>query len=250
VPPVATGATAIAAHQPEPERAERVTISPQQVFAKWVQASGGADALNKVTTRVESGTITIGEMKWSIQVLTKTPRQRMSITHAPDGVSITAFDGQKGWLGTVGRGAHEMSPEEDYAAMLDAAVAYPSHAQKLFARWRMWKPELINGHDTNVVLGSNRDQGDVKMYFDKETGLLLRIYRPVETPIGEIPAQVDYDDYRTEGGIRLPYRWSIARPQGKFTIQIERVQQNVPLEDARFHQPQGTVPGSIAEVPK
>ena len=42
------------------------------------------------------------------------------------------------------------------------------------------------------------------MYFDSETGLLVRMIRYGNSPIGRVPTQVDIADYRDVAGIKLP----------------------------------------------
>jgi hypothetical protein len=65
----------------------------------------------------------------------------------------------------------------------------------------------------------------------------VRVLRFVVTPLGSNPTQIDYADYREEGGVKTPFRWTVARPNGRFTIQIERMQQNIPIEDDKFAKP-------------
>jgi photosynthetic reaction center cytochrome c subunit len=73
------------------------------------------------------------------------------------------------------------------------------------------------------------------------------VTRFLETPIGRIPTEIDYTDYRAIDSVKIPFRWTIARPQGSFTIQIDRVENNVPLDDSRFAKPPGSVPASAAQ---
>jgi hypothetical protein len=61
--------------------------------------------------------------------------------------------------------------------------------------------------------------------------------RFVETPLGQIPTQVDYADYRPVDGVKVAYRWTVARPSGRFTIQADEVKQNVVIEDGKFEKP-------------
>ncbi len=61
--------------------------------------------------------------------------------------------------------------------------------------------------------------------------------RYAESPLGRNPTQTDYSDYREAGGVKVPFRWTIARPGGRFTIQIQEMQQNVPLNPTRFEKP-------------
>ena len=82
------------------------------------------------------------------------------------------------------------------------------------------------------------------MYFDQETGLLLRLIRYTETALGRNPAQVDYADYKETDGVKIPYRWTLARPNGAFTIHIDHAQQNVSLDEKLFEVPPDNPPAA------
>jgi hypothetical protein len=77
----------------------------------------------------------------------------------------------------------------------------------------------------------------VQFYFDQQSGLLLRELRYSESPLGLNPTRIDYADYRDVDGVKTPFRWTIARPSGRFTIQLEKVSHNVPIDDAKFVKP-------------
>src|SRR5207248_214594 len=84
-------------------------IPAEQVVKKYISAIGGAAALQKVTSRVEKGTLTaFGGQHFPVDVYSKAPDKRLSIMHLPNGDSVTAFDGQRGWLSVPGR-VHRMS---------------------------------------------------------------------------------------------------------------------------------------------
>ena len=42
----------------------------------------------------------------------------------------------------------------------------------------------------------------MKLYFDKETGLLSRSVRYTDSPVGLNPTQIDYSDYREVAGTK------------------------------------------------
>ena len=65
--------------------------------------------------------------------------------------------------------------------------------------------EKVGDHETNVVLGLTKGQPPVKLYFDKDSGLLLRMVHYTDTPLGLNPTQVDFADYRDVGGVKTPY---------------------------------------------
>jgi len=65
----------------------------------------------------------------------------------------------------------------------------------------------------------------------------VRLVRFGDTALGWLPTQIDYADYRDVDGTKVAYRWTLARPNGRFTIQLSETQQNVPVDDAKFLKP-------------
>jgi len=215
--------------------------SADQIFDKYLQAAGGADALEKIKTRLQKGTLNAGQRQFQLEVLTKAPNKRMSIMHTPNGDNITAFDGQSGWIGNPGpRPPRNMEPSEIEAASFDATFYLPVELKKMFAQARVRPAEKIAGHDAVQVIGVREGKPPMRLFFDKDSGLLLRTIRYTETPLGRNPTQIDYADYRSEGGVKIPYQWTVARPLGRFTINVTEVQQNVPVDDKKFEKPADT----------
>lgn len=156
--------------------------------------------------------------------------------HLSNGDSVTAFDGKQGWLSVPGR-VHMMSAAENSAARMDADLYFPVHVKTLCEKFNVDAGEKIDGHDTYLVVGRSEGQPPLRLYFDRESGLLLRLMRYDETPLGRNPTQIDYADYRDANGLKVPFRWTLSRPGNQFTIQVEQLQQNVPLDDAKFVAP-------------
>jgi len=132
---------------------------------------------------------------------------------------------------------HMMSAAENAAARIDADLYLPAHVKTLYQKFGVEAIETINGHETYVVVGQSEVKPPLRLYLDKESGLLLRLARYAETPLGRNPTQIDYADYRDANGVKVPFRWTLARPGNRLTIQVEQVQQNVPVDDAKFAPP-------------
>jgi photosynthetic reaction center cytochrome c subunit len=240
--PVATPLVATEDAKPEPEpskavaNAKPVLPPADQLLDKYLSAIGGAAALQKVTSRVEIGKIDANGHQLPIEVYAKAPDKRISSMHLPNGDSITAFDGKQGWLSNAGH-PHMMSAAENDAARIDSDFYFASHVKTLFQKFTVVPGEKIDGHDTYLVFGRNEGQPPLRLYFDQQSGLLLRLVRYAETALGRMPTQIDYADYRDADGVKIPYRWTLARPGNRFTIQIDDVKQNVPVDDAKFAAP-------------
>jgi photosynthetic reaction center cytochrome c subunit len=213
--------------------------SGNSVMAKYLEALGGKPTLEKVATRVEKGNAVLaGGRGLPIEIFAKAPDERVSVMHTANGDSVTAFNGHVGWLAAPGRPLREMSAADQYAARLDATVMFPANLAAMFDELKLQPhPETVDGHAATVVWGITKGQPPVRLYFDPQSGLLLRVLHYVDTALGLNPTQVDYSEYRDVGGVKTPYRWTIARPSGAFTIQLDEVHNNAPIDAAKFVEP-------------
>jgi photosynthetic reaction center cytochrome c subunit len=212
------------------------------ILDKYLTATGGADAFRKIKTRIEKGTIDAMGEKYPVEIYSEAPDKRVSISHPSFGESVTAFNGQAGWLGSP-RGAHPMGTLENQAARIDAQLDFPARVRELFQEFHVLPGEAIGGRATYLVTAKGAGVPPVNLYFDQQTGLLLRQVRYAETPLGRNPTQVDYADYRQTDGVNIPYRWALTRTNGSFTIQIQSVQQNVTVDEKLFVMPPPTPAG-------
>jgi photosynthetic reaction center cytochrome c subunit len=211
--------------------------SADQILGKYLQAVGGLEAAARISTRVQEGTLTVGSKQFPVEVLAKKPDQRVTTVHFPGGDSVTGTNGGEGWLSTAGRPVQAMSSTEVGAARMDAELFFSASLGRIFKELRGEPQTQVNGRAVYVLTGTPENLPPVLLYFDEQSGLLVRVLRYAETPLGLNPTQIDYADYREEGGVKTPFRWTIARPGGGFTIQIEQTQQNVPIADDKFAKP-------------
>jgi hypothetical protein len=226
-----------AAEGKKPGDAKPSLPAADELLDKYLAAIGGAEALQKITSRVQKGTLSaFGGQHFPMDVYSKAPDKRFSVMHLQGGDSVTAFDGKQGWLSVPGR-VHMMSAAENDAVRIDADLYFPAHVRTLYQKFKVVEGEKIDGRETYLVTGQSEGQPPLRLYLDKDSGLLLRLIRYAETPLGRNPTQIDYADYRDANGVKIPFRWTLSRPGNRFTIQVEQVQQNVPVDDAKFVAP-------------
>ena len=96
-----------------------------------------------------------------------------------------------------------MNTDENAAAAIDADLYFPVHVKTLCQKFIAGPGEKIDGHDTIQVVGRTEGQPPLRLYLDSQSNLLLRLVRYQETPLGRIPTQVDYSDYRDADEIAL-----------------------------------------------
>jgi outer membrane lipoprotein-sorting protein len=206
------------------EAKENTGPAAEQLLDKYVQRAGGAAAIDQVTSRVMKGTIDIGGKSLPIDMYSKHPDKLVSFTHTPDGDSVTAFDGHEGWLVTPGHPLRELHGSDLDGVSMDADLHLATRLK-------------VDDQVASLLVGGRQEKPPIRLYFDKQSGLLVRLVRFGETALGWLPTQIDYADYRDTNGVKIPYRWTVARPSGRFTIQVSDLRQNVRVDDAKFAKP-------------
>ena len=236
VPILTVNAAKVPEHEHHVISAQESLPTAGQILDKYLAAIGGADALHKIKTRVQKGTVDTGGEQYPIEIYSEAPEKRVSLSHASFGESVTAFNGQAGWL-TTPRGVHPMNPSEQQSARIDAQIYFPARIRELYEEFKVLPGESIDGHATFLVGATGANTPPMRMFFDQQTGLLVRLIRYTETPLGRNPLEVDYADYRDIGGLKIPYQWTLTRTNGSFTIRIHSIQQNVPIDEKLFVMP-------------
>ena len=155
---------------------------------------------------------------------------------------MTVFDGHAGWSSMPGRPLRDMHGADLDAAGIDADLHFPLHMKQAFAELRVEYPEKVGDQEAYVISCSRVGQPLTKLYFDKQSGLLERLIHFAESPLGLVPTQIDYEDYRIVDGVELPYRRTVAGPGESSIIQLKQIRQNVPIDDARFSKPTSSLP--------
>ena len=86
----------------------------------------------------------------------------------------------------------------------------------------------------------------MKLFFDKETGLLTRVVRYSKTMVGPVPVQTDFSDYREVAGVKIPFQWRLTWTGGQSMYSLDEVRPNVAIDPAKFAKPAAAVKPVVA----
>lgn len=209
----------------------------EQLIQKYIEALGGAEAIERNTSRVEIGTVNQQEQFFKVEVFTQAPQKQTIIYHLASGDRLTAFDGHTGWLASPGRLAREMRDSELESARLDADLQFPLHLQQACPEQHVEYPEKIREQQTNVLVCIHEGHVSAKLYFDKQSNLLVRQVRYADSPLGLNVNQIDYADYRSVDSLQVPFRVTVSQPGSVSRVQMQEIRQNVPIDESRFAKP-------------
>jgi hypothetical protein len=222
------------------------TPTADAILDKYIQAVGGAQKLATLKSWVATGTSEGYEGLGgggSFTIYAQSPDMRTTQIlfkdHPERGDSTRAYNGKAGWVNSP-RGLisqYELQGSELDGARLDAILSFPGQIKTALNNYRVASPDVIGDKDVWVVQGTLPRGFLATLYFDQKSGLLLRVVRYSASPIGRIPTQMDFADYRDVGGIKFPFQYTYSWLDGRDVFKINNVKTNVPIDAAMFNKP-------------
>jgi hypothetical protein len=243
--------------------------SPESILDKFIQASGGAQRLVGLTS-IDARGISSGFGGFggggNVEIAAKAPDKRATIVLFKEetgrGDQIRTYDGTTGWVRTPLNvlGEFQLAGGDLDGARFDAQLSFPGQIKQILTNLRTGEPTAITdipmSHSQAAVQAAIRKDGTagksvnvdvvqgngprgllVTLDFDRQTGLLSRELRYSETPIGRVPTQIDYSDYRDVNGIKLPFHIAYVWLDGRDSIELNEIKTNVPIDEAKFGRP-------------
>ncbi|HXW54668.1 MAG TPA: c-type cytochrome [Candidatus Cybelea sp.] len=216
-------------------------ITVDEIVAKYTEQIGGAAAIQKLTTLDEQGTIELplgGGMKAEAEEVRKAPNKVVTVVHLPNGTAFAeGYNGTSGWQQEPGHGADDLEGDDLVRAKYGAAFIPGLDLKEDFSRVQVAAVDKVGDQDAYRVIAFRKGGGQMRFYFDSQSGLLLRVSERIESPLGDLPQDTDYSDYRDVHGAKLPFTVTETLVDGRTTLHWDRIQVNLPIEDARFDKP-------------
>ena len=204
------------------------------VLTKYVAAIGGRDAQRRITSRVSTGRVDVPGVSFGgkLEVYAKAPNKSLTVMNVePAGFVKQGFDGRTGWSNSSDANGIER------AALVDADFYREIKLKEQYARIRLLGKVKEGFRQVYLVEAVPRSGAAENLYFDVETGLLVRRDVPRRTSKGVVQAEVYFSDWRDVDGVKVPFKITQAIQNTKFVITFEDVKQNVPVDDAIFVRP-------------
>jgi hypothetical protein len=157
--------------------------------------------------------------------------------HGQRGDNAQGYDGKVGWA-TGGFGGSSAEPAGAMVAFREWAELFPAlHFTTQYSKIEVNGIEKIGDHNAYRVVGK-REGGFDQLYFDTDTGMLLRAWTTFDTALGEIPQQTDYSDYRDVNGVKIPFVVHVVSAQGgDRTYRWDKIEVNTAVDESRANRP-------------
>ncbi len=234
------------ADAPKPEAAKADTKpaaslpTVDDILDKHIKAIGGKEAIEKVTSRSMKGSFDIEAMNMSgaVEMFAKAPnKSAMKIDLPGFGVVSRIFDGQKGWDSNPMTGLRELSGVELAQMKRGSDFHSDINFKKHYTKMEVKSKEKVGSNEAYVIEATPAEGSPEKLYFDANTGLLIRQDAEADGPQGKMQIETYVDDYRVVDGVKIPHAMKQVNSMITWTMKITEVKNNVPIDDAKFAKP-------------
>ena len=223
------------------------TGSADQIFDRHLQALGGAARLAALKSFTAKGTyegFDTAFEKVPVEIFAQAPNRYATTVHMSAGNSLRVYNGTGGWISGPDTPVPLMTLTSGNLdrARLEALVAFPVGLKQAFNQWRVGRA-VMNDEEVRVLQASENGQPVVNLYFD-ESGMLVRLVRWTVTPVGFVPTQIDYSDFRDVAGVKVPFHRKVSQTYMQMTVELTDVQPNAAIDAARFAKPAPAKPAA------
>ncbi len=215
--------------------AKAVLPDLEAVLAKWIEGSGGREALEKVPGRVSKATVDQGGGRSVALEIAQKPGKRAVTQTTPRGVAKQAFDGTSGWMQRGGK-TTPMDPQQFPQARLDADLAPPLHVKAHYPSLTVMGRESVDGREAIAVAAKTAGESRLILSFDAATGLLVRRLAFTATPLGRMTAETTWSDFRPVDGVQVPFKAVNRNAHGASVTTFSEIKAG-PVDDAAFKAP-------------
>jgi hypothetical protein len=192
-----------------------------KIVDQYIKAEGGSKTLAKVNTLTLEGAFAnaANEKAGTYTLITKQQNRYYSELGAGDRTSIEAYNGKSAWHQNAGELATLVGPE---GAQLEAAGQYYNsrlvNAKKNKLGLAFIGHEQVRGKDVLQIEVTTSAGLTREIFFDPQTHLIVK----EAAMIGGIDEQILYDDYRTQDGVKLPFKIELHRGNDVYDIAVTR----------------------------
>jgi hypothetical protein len=238
---VALPVPAIPPSKPGTEEADRKTFpAAKDLVAKYVTAIGGEEAAKKLATASITAKATrtaANGQAMPMELYRSGSSVLMRGTPAEGPAMAQMYGAEGGWM-TGRQGIHTLTAA-DAALGMAAARAYDPFVPPLPDNARVFGKDTIDGHEVWSAGAQIDEHTRQRLWFDATTGLVLRRVATTDSPVGRIPVQTDYDDYRDVAGVKVPFTVKVSSVNGgqSSTRKYTSIELGAPVDEKVFAAP-------------
>ncbi len=214
-------------------------ITAEQVLDKAIAASGGKETIAKIKTAVLRATMEapMQGLKGSVVTYVKAPNKiRVETDIEGIGKTVQGFDGKVAWSKDPIQGLRKLEGAEKAAMARNSSIVSTDWRQ-FYTKATYVGLEKFGDKDVHVIELTPKGAKPIRQFFDAETFLLLKQTGVQEGPMGEMPFEAYFSDYKEVDGLKLAMKQVVKVGPIEIQITMKEIKQGLPVDDKLFAMP-------------
>ncbi len=213
----------------------------ETIFDKYVEVTGGKAAYAQRRSEIARGVVKMSAagVSGTVEMYSVAPNSQVIVMDVQGvGRIEQGTDGKIAWESSAVMGPRLKTGEEKVEALHEALFNLPLNWRQVYSKVNTIAAETTEGHDCYRVVATPIAGGKPETFwFDRKSGLNVKIKRTAVTAMGEIPAEIVMVNYRKIGPI-LQATTLLQRAGGQeVTIVLDNIQPNAAIPASRFIPP-------------
>lgn len=225
---------------PAAVHAEDKLPSGKELMEKYITATGGRAAYEKVKSRILKASFEIAAANVKGEVTTyQTADGKMKevANLGALGTQEEVFDGTVGWSSSPMAGV-ALKDDADLEEMKLRGLNNELKYEESYKSIEVTGVEDINGKPAYIVKATSKAGKETTVYYDKESSLPVKMSTITKTPQGEIPVSMQMSEYKEFDGVKMATVVKNEVMGQTFVITITDVKQNTEIPAGTFDQPE------------
>jgi hypothetical protein len=179
----------------------------ESLLARFTEVTGGNAAWSKIRTVFMDGAIDMAGRNFvgSVQIVEQGEKSYMSMEFAGIGKVEECYNGVDAWEVSAVSGPRLIEGEEKASIRRASSIAIITGWRNLYSKATTLRSEDIDGHPAWRVEMTPKEGKVETFWFDRDSGLLVRVQSTLSSVLGEINSDLRMSDYREVEGIRTPF---------------------------------------------
>ena len=214
--------------------------SAESVLDRYIQVTGGRQAYEKRKSEIAHGTLEYTSLgiKGSITRYAAEPdKYYASLDIEGLGKVEMGINGQLAWENTALLGPRVKTGLERAEAIREGNLNATLNWRKVYPKVENAGLETIDGEECYKVVMTPAEGQPIVGYYQKKSGLQVKMTTVSSTQMGDIPLELIASDYKDFGGILEPAKVIQKAGAQEFSITLERVEVNPSIPAALFAVP-------------
>lgn len=214
--------------------------SGEAIMDRYVEATGGLETYDAIENRHSIATLDLAAMgvKLNIEMWEKKPNLMASVaTSEAIGEVSRGTDGKMFWEISTMTGPRLLEGEELAEALRESKFDGMAYWRDIYDSVQYAGMDTVNSKPAYKVIVTPKAGNPQTLFFDKETGYLVKSVSILQHQMGEIPVTSFVKDYREVGDLTMAFESEIHVMDQVRTFTINSVEHNVDMPDSLFTPP-------------